>query len=186
MCDAPHFYLGITMSLQNAADRLSLRCTWAQRVPAASPCCPGSYSNLDPVPRRSGPVRLAEPLITAAPASSVRRPAPMMPQLAHAGRRQWPDLNCAANLQQGKRTAPLAGLRKIMDGIRSRALHSTKIHSASSHFTRAPRAPAASPAIRVVHLDPVPSGFSTGRRIEPLRPVPSGRVLQTTVALPFQ
>jgi hypothetical protein len=29
MCDALHFYLGIAMSLQNAADRLSLRCTWA-------------------------------------------------------------------------------------------------------------------------------------------------------------
>jgi hypothetical protein len=31
------------------------------------------------------------------------------PQLAHAGRMQRPDLNCAARLQQGKRTAPLAG-----------------------------------------------------------------------------
>jgi hypothetical protein len=37
----------------------------------------------------------------------------MMPQLVHARWMQWPDLNSAANLQQGKRMAPLAGPRSL-------------------------------------------------------------------------
>jgi hypothetical protein len=45
----------------------------------------------------------------------------MMPQLAHAGRMQWPDLNCAANLQQRKRTARRASPRSLRD--RSGSVH---------------------------------------------------------------